>query len=143
MIAPSILIIEDHKDFREAIQHFLELHHLGVHIIQASSGEEGVFLAIRKKPDIVVMDFSLGGINGLEAAGKIKKQLPKCSIIMLTIYDSKEIVHRDKQGAIRFFINKSDLYERLVPVINKILCVFDINKRKYIKVNSFQSIKAE
>src|SRR5476649_1544294 len=99
-ILPSILIIEDHKDFREALQHFLELNQIRAHIIEASSGEEGILLAKKKKPQIVVIDFDLGGINGLDAARQIKEFLPRCKIIMLSMYDPKEIFSRDGHGII-------------------------------------------
>ena len=130
MITPKILIIEDHKDFREALRHFLELNKIQAHIIEASSGEEGVLLARKKKHQIVVIDFALGGINGLETTRQIKKFLPKCSIIMLTLYDPKEIFRRDGHGMIQSFISKSDLYEQLVPAINRILHGCKINKMK-------------
>jgi DNA-binding NarL/FixJ family response regulator len=121
MSTPSVLIIEDHKEYREAVRHFLELNHVSANMIEASSGEEGVLLAKRKKPDVVLTDFHLGGMDGLEAAGLIKKHLPKCKIIMLSIYDLKEILRRSGHEAVRFFINKADLYEQLVPTINKAL----------------------
>lgn len=121
MTRPRILLIDDHRDYREATSHFLKLHGLQADLIEACSGEEGVFLAAQKKPDIVVIDFLLGGMDGLDAARQIKKCLSKCSIIMLTIYDPEEISVKDKQGAINFFINKGDLCERLVPAIKKIL----------------------
>ena len=121
MLNPSILLIEDHKDYREAVKHFLELHHIQAHLLEASTGEEGVLLARMKKPVIVVTDFGLGGINGLEVARQIKKHLPKCNIIMLTMYDPKEILRKDANGMIKFFINKGDLSEQLVPAIRRIL----------------------
>ncbi len=121
VIIPSILIIEDHQDFREALQHFLQLNQIRAHIIEASSGEEGILLARKKKPQIVVVDFALNGINGLDAARQIKKYLPQCKIIMLTIYEPKEIHRRDGYGVINFFISKSDLHKQIVPLINRIL----------------------
>lgn len=121
MSTPIILIVEDHKEFRQALRHFLQVSRVPADFLEACSGEEGVLLALRKKPDIVVMDFDLGGINGLDAAGQIKKHLPNSSIILLTVYDSKEISNRDGNGAIRFYISKGELYEQLVPALNKIL----------------------
>ena len=135
-ITPYILIIEDHKDFREALQHFLELNQIRAHIIEASSGEEGILLARKKKPQIVVIDFAMGGINGLDAARQIKKFLPQCKIIMLSAYDPKEIFRRDGHGLIHFFISKSDLYKQLVPVINRILNDSNIVKKEIIKHRS-------
>jgi DNA-binding NarL/FixJ family response regulator len=117
----TILIIEDHKDFRQAVRHFLEVSNVKADLLEASSGEEGVVLAKQNKPEIILMDFWLRGINGIEAATQIKASLPECSIILLTMFDLKDVqplVHRE---IIKEFISKSDLFEKLVPSINKIL----------------------
>lgn len=133
MTTPHLLIIEDYKDYRQALRHFLELNHVYADVTEACSGEEGVLLAKKIKPDIVVTDFDLGGINGLQVAREVKKHLPKCKIIMLTIYDPKEIQKKDSQKTVHFYISKSDLYEQLMPVINKILRSSSKNKRTTIK----------
>ena len=117
----TILIVEDHKDFRQAVRHFLEVSNIKVDLLEASSGEEGVLLAKRMKPQIILMDFWLRGINGMEAAAQIKASVPNCSIIMLTMFDIKDIEPLDNQNFIKAFISKSDLCDKLIPSINKIL----------------------
>ena len=122
MTTPRILIIEDHKEFREAVHRFLELKNIKARVMEASSGEEGVLLARKVKPKVVITDFSLGGMNGLETAQQIIEHDPKCGIIMLTMFDPKEIARMgDKDGAVDVFISKSDLYDRLMPAIEGIL----------------------
>ena len=121
MLMPQILIVEDHRDFRQAVRHFLELNKVKAHMMEACSGEEGVLIAQRIKPKVVIMDFSLGGMNGIEAARQIKEHDPKCSIIMLTMFDPKEIVFADRSSAIKVFIGKSELYDQLIPAIDKII----------------------
>ena len=118
---PRILIVEDHKDFRQAVRHYLELHKVKAHMMEASSGEEGVLLARRTKPKVVIMDFFLRGINGIQAAEQIKEHDPKCNIIMLTMFDSKEVDIKARSKVIKTFISKSDLYEKLIPAIKKFL----------------------
>ena len=117
----SILIIEDHKDFRQAVRHFLEVSNVKAELLEASSGEEGVVIAKRSKPEIVLMDFWLRGINGVEAANQIKASVPECSIILLTIFDLKDVQPLVNREVIKEFISKSELFEKLVPSINKIL----------------------
>ncbi len=117
----TILIVEDHKDFRQAVRHFLEVSNIKADLLEASSGEEGILLAKRIKPQIVLMDFWLRGINGMEAASQIKASVPNCSIIMLTMFDIKDIEPLDSQNIIKAFISKSDLCDKLIPSINKIL----------------------
>ncbi len=118
---PYILIVEDHKDFRQAVRRFLELNNVSARMLEASSGEEGVLISRRLKPRLVLMDFCLRGINGIEAAQQIKEHDPKCNIIMLTMFDPKEIGSVSGKNVINSFIGKSDLYEQLIPSVQKAL----------------------
>src|SRR5665213_3244125 len=117
----NILIVEDHKDFRQAVRHFLQVSNVKANLFEASSGEQGVVLANRIKPEIVLMDFWLRGINGVEAATQIKASVPECSIILLTMFDLKDVQPLVNKEIIKEFISKSDLCEKLVPSVNKIL----------------------
>ena len=117
----TILIIEDHKDFRQAVRHFLEVSSVKAELLEASSGEEGVLIAKRIKPEIVLMDFWLRGINGIEAATQIKASVPECSIILLTMFDLKDVQPLVNKEIIKEFISKSELFEKLVPSVTKIL----------------------
>ena len=117
----TILIIEDHKDFRQAVRQYLEQSHIKAELLEAASGEEGVLKAKRIRPEIIIMDFWLRGINGVEAATQIKASVPECSIILLTIFDLKDVQPLVNKEIIKDFISKSDLFEKLVPSVNKIL----------------------
>ncbi|MBF0489529.1 MAG: response regulator transcription factor [Candidatus Omnitrophica bacterium] len=116
-----ILIIEDHKDFRQAVRQFLELNHLKAQIMEAGSGEEGVIMARKSKPRVVIMGFDLEGINSIEAASWIKENDSKCHIIMLTMFDATEIVMSERNRDIKAFIGKSEIYDQLIPTIDKCL----------------------
>ena len=117
----NILIVEDHKDFRQAVKHFLVVSNVKAELLEASSGEEGVEIAKRIKPEIVLMDFWLRGINGVEAATQIKASVPECNIILLTMFDLKDVQPLVSRETIKEFISKSELFEKLLPSINKIL----------------------
>lgn len=116
-----ILIIEDHKDFRQAVRHFLEISRIKAELLEASSGEEGVLKAKRIRPKIVLMDFWLRGINGLEAASQIKASVPETSIILLTMFDLKDVQPLVNKDIIKDFISKSELCDKLIPSVNRIL----------------------
>jgi len=116
-----ILIVEDHKDFRQAVRQYLEVSHVKAELLEASSGEEGVILAQRFRPQIILMDFWLRGINGVEAATQIKASVPECNIILLTMFDLKDVQPLVSRETIKEFISKSELFEKLLPSINKIL----------------------
>jgi NarL family two-component system response regulator LiaR len=117
----SILIVEDHKDFRQAVRHYLEVSQVKADLLEASSGEEGILLAKRNRPEIILMDFWLRGITGVEAATQIKASVPECTIILLTMFDLKDVQPLVNKEIIREFISKSDLFDKLLPSVNKIL----------------------
>ncbi len=117
----TILIVEDHKEFRQEVKRFLEISHIKAAMVEAASGEEGIVKAKAVRPEIILMDFWLGGINGIDAATQIKAILPSCSIIMLTMFDIKTIERLNSKHLIKTFISKSHLVEQLVPNVNKIL----------------------
>ena len=107
---------------------------LKLNLLEASSGEEGVLLAKRNKPEIILMDFWLRGINGVEAATQIKASVPECSIILLTMFDLKDVQPLVNKEIIKEFISKSDLFEKLVPSVNKILNCMENLIKFYIRV---------
>ena len=117
----NILIVEDHKDFRQAVRQFLEMSQVKADLTEASSGEEGIIIAKRIRPEIILMDFWLRGINGVEAATQIKASQPACSIILLTMFDLKDVQPLVNKEVIKEFISKSELFEKLLPSVNKIL----------------------
>ena len=66
-----ILVVEDHADSLEILS--MQLKFLGYEVIQAITGEEGIEKAHRHLPEVVIMDIGLPGINGIEAAQRLKK----------------------------------------------------------------------
>ena len=82
----KILVVEDNETNMYLIRFILRKS--GYEVIEARSGEEGVELAIEEKPDLVIMDIQLPGIDGLEATKRIRnseadEELP---IVALTSY---------------------------------------------------------
>jgi CheY-like chemotaxis protein len=81
-----ILVIEDNATNMYLISFVLRKN--GYEVIEARSGEEGVELAIKDKPDLIIMDIQLPGIDGLEATKKIRESEAdgEIPIIALTSY---------------------------------------------------------
>ena len=81
-----ILIVEDHKMNLELLRDLLEYH--GYDVIDASDGESGIEKAMEHKPDLILMDIALPGINGFEAADEIKSRALIKDIPLLAVTSS-------------------------------------------------------
>ncbi len=82
----KILVVEDNKKNMYLIRFILKKN--GHEVIEAWTGEEGVELAIKEKPDLVLMDIQLPGIDGLETTGRIRESEAdsETPIVALTSY---------------------------------------------------------
>jgi two-component system cell cycle response regulator DivK len=86
MMAKTILVIEDHEDNRRIMRDLLTSS--GYEVIEAVTGEEGVTSAETHRPDLILLDIQLPGIDGYEVARRIKANpdLQKIPIIAATSY---------------------------------------------------------
>ena len=82
----KILVVEDNKENMYLINRILK--NGGYEVIEARSGEEGIELAAKEKPDMILMDIQLPGIDGLEATKRIRESEvdEKVPIIAITSY---------------------------------------------------------
>ena len=85
-----VLLVDDHRIFREALRMLLA-NDCEV-IAEASDGEQAVALAVRLKPQVVVMDIGMRGIGGLSAARRIAREAPASKVLMLSEYQEEEYV---------------------------------------------------
>jgi len=86
----TILLVEDNEDTCYIMR--LELEQRGYRVIEAQDGEQGVELAQREAPDIILMDLTLPGIDGLEAAKQIRDddRLGRIPIVAVTAHQEKD-----------------------------------------------------
>ncbi len=88
----SLIIIEDYKLTRMGLKSSLEEFE-GIEVIgEAEDAEKGLILVDRLKPNVVLMDLGLPGMNGIEATGRIKLENPDIKVIILTSHEREEEV---------------------------------------------------
>jgi len=85
-----ILLADDHPMFREGVAHSLGSEPDLEVIAQATSGEEAVELARRLSPAVALLDVTMPGIGGIEAAARIAAAVPGIRIVMLTVSEDKD-----------------------------------------------------
>jgi DNA-binding NarL/FixJ family response regulator len=87
-----ILLADDHVILRQGTRQLLE-HESDMDVVgEASDGAEAVELVTKLKPDVVIIDVAMPGMNGIEATKKIKEILPGTKILVLTGYDYDEYI---------------------------------------------------
>jgi DNA-binding NarL/FixJ family response regulator len=91
-IFARILIVDDFPDWRSRIRQILAAHPEWKIISEASDGQEAVQEASELQPDIVVLDITLPGLNGIEAAKMIRQKSPKSRIVFLTHDNDSDIM---------------------------------------------------
>jgi len=126
----KILIIDDNDNFRGMIKDYLKNHQLKVEIFEANTAEMGVAKASCVKPDVVLMDISLPHANGLQATRHIKEDNPQCQVIILTMFDVEVFKQAAEKIQARDFIGKSEIYDRLLPVVKECLDEIKTNETK-------------
>jgi len=112
-----ILVADDHDIIRRGLKALLSSRAGWVVCAEAATGREAVALAEQHKPDIVVMDISMPDLNGLEAARKIRKQLPKTEVVILSLHYSDQLVREIVDAGARAYIMKSDADRDLLIAI--------------------------
>ena len=87
----KILLAEDHNIVRQGIKFLIDRHPNMKVIAETDNGTEAARLAIELLPDIVIMDITLPGLNGIEATRKIKSEKPHIKVLALSMYSNNNL----------------------------------------------------
>jgi DNA-binding NarL/FixJ family response regulator len=117
----TFLIVEDNASVRKLLREWLGLAFPECRVLAAGSGEEGVALAEAAAPQVVVMDISLPGMNGIEATRCIKAALPGVKIIMLTVHEAEAYRADAAAAGASAYIPKRKMQTELIPALKGLL----------------------
>jgi DNA-binding NarL/FixJ family response regulator len=116
-----ILIADDHEIVRRGIAAQLSHCPDWEVIAEATNGLDAVELALRLKPDVVVLDLTMPELNGLAAARRILAALPRVRILILTVHESEELVREVLAAGAQGYVLKSDAGRTLVAALEALL----------------------
>jgi two-component system, NarL family, response regulator NreC len=121
-VGKSILVADDNAVTRNAIRDLLT-DKLGnsVECAEAMGGEDAMAKAMASKPDVVVLDVAMPGMNGVEAGRKVSKLCPKTAVLIISNYDVAPFLADLKQAGIRGFVPKTSMGTELIPAIQALL----------------------
>ena len=121
MSQARILLVDDDARVRRVISTMLSRHSGWEICGEAGDGQQSVELARATNPDVVLMDVSMPGMNGLDATRILRRERPRVEVILVSQNDPKIISHQAAEVGARAFCSKSDLARNLVPIIERTL----------------------
>jgi DNA-binding NarL/FixJ family response regulator len=112
-----VLIADDHQQIRKIVRSTLQAHPDFDVCGEAVDGAEAVQEAKKLKPDVVVLDVSMPGLNGFEAAREIKTILPQSAIVILSQNSEQRFVDEARKIGVQGYVAKSKAGEALVKAV--------------------------
>ena len=121
MTVARILVADDHEVVRRGVKEILETQPGWDVCGEAVDGHEAIEKARRLKPDVIVLDISMPGLNGLEATRRLLKEVPQTEVLILTIHGSEQLMHEVLAAGARGYLLKSDAGRDLVSAVDSLL----------------------
>ena len=119
-MAHRVLLADDHVIVRDGLKSVLVRE--GFHIAgEASDGRKAVDLALKLRPDIVVMDVSMPSLNGIDAAREIHRVYPDSRTILLTMYKEAQFILEALHAGVKGYVLKTQAAADLVSAIRAAL----------------------
>jgi two-component system nitrogen regulation response regulator GlnG len=123
----KLLLIDDEEDVRYSFQRIFDSPE--IELATASSGEEGLKVIPKFKPDLVLMDVRMGGMNGLETLRRIRAANPKQLVILMTAYGTTQTaIEAMKLGAYDYLLKPFDVPKLKEIVANALKAARDMKQ---------------
>jgi two-component system, NarL family, invasion response regulator UvrY len=118
----KILVVDDHEIVREGIRRLLTRSRPEWEICgEAASGEQAVGAVEQMRPDVVILDISMPGMGGLEAASRIAKMGLGCRTLIFTMHESNRLDAEIREIGAHGYVQKSQAARDLVLAIERVL----------------------
>jgi DNA-binding NarL/FixJ family response regulator len=118
---PRVLIVDDHAFIRRGVQTILHSFPEWEFCGEAENGKEAIRLADELKPEVIIMDVSMPGLNGIEATRAIRKAQPDVKIVLLTLHESAELLRSAFRAGARGYLLKTDAEQELVKALTVVV----------------------
>jgi DNA-binding NarL/FixJ family response regulator len=116
----TALIVDDHEVVREGLRLSLSrAPHIRV-IGEAADGEAAVELAERRRPNVIIMDVRMPGMDGLEATKILTERVPDSAVLIFTAYSERSLLSRGLESGAKGYVLKEAPHETLLRAIEKV-----------------------
>src|SRR4051812_3100574 len=115
-----ILIADDHDVVRSGVRTILEGHEGWQVVGEARDGKDALDQALATRPDVVVLDYGLPVMNGVEATRQIRTRVPGVEVLIFTMHDTATLVREVLEAGARGFLLKSDARRFLIAAVESL-----------------------
>ncbi len=115
-----ILLVDDHPVVREGLRSILSSFDQITVAGEASSGQEALAVSRELKPDVIVMDINMPGMTGIEATSLLRRDLPDCKVLALSMYENRGYVAGAVRAGARGYLLKDSAPRDLVKAIAEV-----------------------
>jgi two-component system, NarL family, response regulator NreC len=120
MSALRVLVVDDHESVRRGVC-AIRSSRADVELCgETVDGRGAIAKAATLRPDIVIMDISMPGIDGISAAREIRKQHPEIATIILSMHDSKQLIDKARRIGIREYVTKGQAGSILLDALDSV-----------------------
>lgn len=115
-----IALVDDHSLFRRGLKMLLTSYSDFEVVAEASSGEEFLELMDTAQPDVVFMDYSMGGMNGAETTERALERMPELKVISLTMFGDNAYYSRMASSGAKGFLLKDSEFDEVVEAVSTV-----------------------
>jgi len=115
-----ILVVDDHAIMRDGIRALLNVDDTLEIVGEASEGKEAVEKSEELKPDVIVMDIGMPGMDGLEATRRIMKRNSKAKVLILTQHENRDYILSSVKAGVAGYVPKKALESELISAIHAV-----------------------
>src|ERR1051325_9205458 len=110
----AVMVVDDHQVLRQGLRELINNQPDMQVVGEASDGRAAIAMVQERRPDIMVMDIAMPGLNGIEATRQISGQAPDVRIITLSMFSDRRYVNEMLKAGAKGYLLKDSAFEELV-----------------------------
>jgi DNA-binding NarL/FixJ family response regulator len=120
MVPLRLFLADDHEIVRFGLRNLLESQFGWSVVGEAGDGKEAVEKVLLLEPDIALLDISMPGLNGLDAAREILERGSRTKILILSVHDSQDVIQQVLDSGAKGYVLKSDAMRELIAAVDAV-----------------------
>lgn len=114
-----VLVVDDHPVVRQGLRSLLA-NHADIQVVGEAENAAGVFAGADLKPDVILLDIRMPGLNGIEITQRLKRERPQVKVLILSTYDDDELLFGALRAGAEGYLLKSSSPEMLASAIRQV-----------------------